>query len=91
MGWYVLFVSAGNVGVFGTSIYLVRDKCVALRTLTIFCSLSHITGKKDNVEAAQKVYFARAQANSLAVLGKYEGEAAAGAAAESLFQKGYTY
>jgi len=45
-------------------------------------------GKPENVEAAQKVFFHRAQSNSLAQLGKYQSTGAAG---ESLYEKGYTY
>lgn len=37
-------------------------------------------GKKENVPAAQEEFLVRAKANSLAVLGKYAGEAAHGAA-----------
>ncbi|KAK6023229.1 fructose-bisphosphate aldolase class-I [Ostertagia ostertagi] len=42
-------------------------------------------GKDENIEAAQRVFIHRAKANGMAALGKYEGEDAAGAAAESLF------
>eukprot|EP00695_Tsukubamonas_globosa_P003920 TRINITY_DN915_c0_g1_i2.p1 TRINITY_DN915_c0_g1~~TRINITY_DN915_c0_g1_i2.p1 ORF type:complete len:383 (+),score=256.86 TRINITY_DN915_c0_g1_i2:72-1151(+) len=48
-------------------------------------------GKVENVAAAQKVFFQRAQANGLAAMGKYEGGAASALASESLYQKGYTY
>ncbi|VDP14866.1 unnamed protein product [Heligmosomoides polygyrus] len=48
-------------------------------------------GKDENVEAAQKVLLHRAQANGMASLGKYEGEDAAGAAAESLFIAKHSY
>ncbi|CAJ0599015.1 unnamed protein product [Cylicocyclus nassatus] len=48
-------------------------------------------GKDENIEAAQKVFLHRAQANGMAALGKYEGEDAAGAAAESLFVAKHAY
>lgn len=48
-------------------------------------------GKPENVEEAQKVFLARAKANSEAQLGKYAGGAAAAGSEESLFQKNYTY
>lgn len=48
-------------------------------------------GKKENVAEAQKVYIHRAQCNGLATLGKYEGEEAAGAAAQSLFVADHQY
>ncbi len=48
-------------------------------------------GKKENVEAAQKVLIHRAQCNGLASLGKYEGEDATGAAAKSLHVAKYAY
>ncbi|VDM61179.1 unnamed protein product [Angiostrongylus costaricensis] len=48
-------------------------------------------GKDENVEAAQKVLLHRAKANGMAALGKYEGEDAAGAAAESLFIEKHAY
>ncbi|VDL78884.1 unnamed protein product [Nippostrongylus brasiliensis] len=48
-------------------------------------------GKDENIEAAQKVLLHRAQANGMASLGKYEGEDAAGAAAESLFIAKHSY
>ncbi|ETN79106.1 fructose-bisphosphate aldolase class-I [Necator americanus] len=48
-------------------------------------------GKDENIEAAQKVLLHRAQANGMAALGKYEGEDAAGAAAESLFVAKHAY
>lgn len=48
-------------------------------------------GDKNNIDAARQIYLQRAQFNGLAVLGKYEGEAAGGAANESLFVAGYKY
>lgn len=48
-------------------------------------------GKDANIGAAQKVYLHRAKANGLATIGKYEGEDAASAAAESLFVAKHTY
>jgi len=48
-------------------------------------------GDKANVTAAREVYLLRAKYNSLAVLGKYEGESAAGGASESLYVKDYKY
>eukprot|EP00698_Gefionella_okellyi_P002941 TRINITY_DN12784_c0_g1_i1.p1 TRINITY_DN12784_c0_g1~~TRINITY_DN12784_c0_g1_i1.p1 ORF type:complete len:356 (+),score=80.56 TRINITY_DN12784_c0_g1_i1:53-1120(+) len=49
-------------------------------------------GKPENVAAAQKVYFDRATANGLAAAGKYvPTQGAQGAAAQSLFERGYTY
>eukprot|EP01018_Ginkgo_biloba_P025538 Gb_22260 [translate_table: standard] len=49
------------------------------------------TGKKENVEAAQKAFLVRCKANSEATLGKYGGGAAAGLATESLHVKDYKY
>ncbi|KHJ84715.1 fructose-bisphosphate aldolase class-I, partial [Oesophagostomum dentatum] len=48
-------------------------------------------GKDENVEAAQKVFYHRSKANGMAAMGKYEGEDAAGAAAESLFVAKHAY
>ncbi|CAD6190405.1 unnamed protein product [Caenorhabditis auriculariae] len=48
-------------------------------------------GKDENVEAAQKVLLHRSKANGQAAVGKYEGEGAAGAAAESLFIAKHSY
>jgi fructose-bisphosphate aldolase class I len=49
-------------------------------------------GKKENEVAAKKELIVRAKANSLAGLGKYNGEAAGGAAAaQSSFIKDYSY
>lgn len=49
-------------------------------------------GKPENEQAAQKELIVRAKANSLANLGKYDGEAAGGAlAAASTFVANYTY
>lgn len=48
-------------------------------------------GKKDNVTAGQKALIHRATANGHAALGKYEGEAASGDAAESLFVAKHAY
>lgn len=48
-------------------------------------------GSKDNVVAAQKVLFHRAKCNSLASVGKYEGEEAHGAAGDSLFVANHQY
>ncbi|XP_021740789.1 fructose-bisphosphate aldolase 5, cytosolic-like [Chenopodium quinoa] len=50
-------------------------------------------GKKENVIKAQEVFLARCKANSEATLGKYvaTGSSTAGAASESLFEKGYKY
>ncbi|EYB84004.1 hypothetical protein Y032_0324g2520 [Ancylostoma ceylanicum] len=54
-------------------------------------------GKDENIEAAQKVLLHRAKvgktakANGMAAMGKYEGEDAAGAAAESLFVAKHAY
>jgi len=48
-------------------------------------------GDKKNTEAARHIYFHRAKCNSLAVLGKYEGEEASASASESLFVEGYKY
>jgi fructose-bisphosphate aldolase class I len=45
-------------------------------------------GKKENLAKAQEVFLHRAKANSLAQLGKYEGEASIG---ESLYVKDYKY
>jgi fructose-bisphosphate aldolase class I len=45
-------------------------------------------GKKENVQAAQKVLYERAKANSEAQLGKYKGGVTS---AGSLFEKGYVY
>jgi len=48
-------------------------------------------GKDENIVAAQKAYFVRAKANGLAAQGKYEGEDASAAAAESLFVAKHSY
>ena len=49
-------------------------------------------GKKENVKAAQDQLLLRAKANSLATLGKYDGEGKAGTAAkDSLKEDGYVY
>jgi fructose-bisphosphate aldolase class I len=48
-------------------------------------------GKDQNIEAAQKVLFVRAKANGNAAMGKYEGEDASSAAAESLFVAKHAY
>ena len=48
-------------------------------------------GKAENVKAAQDAYIHRARCNGLATLGKYEGEEAAGAAAQSLFVADHQY
>ncbi|VDM57540.1 unnamed protein product [Angiostrongylus costaricensis] len=56
------------------------------RALQASC-LAKWAGKDENVKAAQDVFFVRAQANSLASLGKYSGDANADAAAsQSLCQ-----
>jgi len=46
-------------------------------------------GDKNNVVAAQNAWYARAQGNHLAALGKYQGSA--GEKDTSLYQKNYTY
>jgi len=46
-------------------------------------------GKAENLANAQKVFTKRAQANSEAQLGKYEG--GAGGSTVSLFEKNYVY
>jgi len=48
-------------------------------------------GKDENVEKAQKTFLHRAKANGEAQLGKYAGEDAAAAAAESLFVAKHSY
>lgn len=48
-------------------------------------------GKDENIKVAQEVFLGRCKANSEATLGKYSGGAGGGAAAESLFVKGYAY
>jgi fructose-bisphosphate aldolase, class I len=48
-------------------------------------------GQDANVPAAQKVLLARAEANSLANLGKYRGGAGGEGANVSTYQKGYVY
>lgn len=48
-------------------------------------------GKKENVQEAQKVLLHRARMNSLACQGKYEGEEAGAAAAQSLFVANHQY
>ena len=49
-------------------------------------------GKKENVAKAQEIFVTRAKANSLAVQGKYSGEAAAsGSAQASNFVENYAY
>jgi len=49
------------------------------------------SGKKENVNEAQKVLLERAKANSEAQLGKYAGGAGGAAAAGSLYVKKYVY
>jgi len=48
-------------------------------------------GKDENIEKAQKVFLHRAKANGEAQLGRYAGEDAAAAAAESLFVAKHSY
>ena len=48
-------------------------------------------GKPENVEKAQAVLLARARVNSMAALGKSEGDAAGGTGAASLQEAGYKY
>jgi len=48
-------------------------------------------GDKNNIDAAREIYLQRARYNSLAVLGKYEGESQSGSAGESLYVKDYKY
>jgi len=48
-------------------------------------------GNPDNVPAAQEALLGRAKANSLAQLGKYTAEGESAAAAEGMYEKGYTY
>ena len=48
-------------------------------------------GHPENVEAAQQALFKRAEANSKATLGQYEGGVGGDAANESLFVSNYTY
>lgn len=48
-------------------------------------------GKDENIAAAQQALLLRAQANSLASLGKYKGGIGGEAAAASAFVKGYVY
>ena len=48
-------------------------------------------GNPDNVPAAQAALIQRAKANSMAQLGKYSAEGESAAAAEGMYEKGYTY
>ena len=48
-------------------------------------------GQDGNKDAAQKALLGRAQANSMAQLGKYSAEGESATAGEKMFQKGYTY
>lgn len=48
-------------------------------------------GKAGNCEAAKKAFLYRAKMNSLAAQGKYEGEVAGGAAAQSLYVANHQY
>jgi len=48
-------------------------------------------GKDETLKAAQKVFYTRAKANSLAALGKYENEDATAAAGQSLFVEKHQY
>jgi fructose-bisphosphate aldolase class I len=48
-------------------------------------------GKKENFQAAQNAFFARARANGLASEGKYTGDAASKSATESSYVKNYKY
>jgi len=49
------------------------------------------SGKRENFGAAQEAFLKRAEANSLAQLGKYSSSSGDAAASESLFQKDYKY
>ncbi|KAF2073340.1 hypothetical protein CYY_005358 [Polysphondylium violaceum] len=49
------------------------------------------SGETAKIEEARKVYIHRAKCNSLAQLGKYEGEEASASASESLFVTNYKY
>lgn len=53
--------------------------------------LSAWAGKAENGDAAKKAFLYRAQMNSLAAKGKYEGEVAGGAAAQSLYVENHQY
>lgn len=48
-------------------------------------------GKPENIPAAKEAFLKRAQANSLAQLGKYTGGADAGAAAQNLYIANHAY
>jgi fructose-bisphosphate aldolase class I len=48
-------------------------------------------GKPENVEAARQVLMTRAQANSHATLGTYEGGAGGSGSQQSLFVSNYVY
>ncbi|EJD76644.1 fructose-bisphosphate aldolase [Loa loa] len=48
-------------------------------------------GKPENIQAAKEAFLKRAQANSLAQLGKYTGGAGSGAAAQNLYVANHAY
>lgn len=48
-------------------------------------------GKKENVEKAKEAFMKRAQANSLAQLGKYTGGGGSGAGGQSLYVANHAY
>lgn len=48
-------------------------------------------GRPENIGAAQKALLIRANANSLAQLGRYSEEGETEEAKKGMFQKGYTY
>jgi fructose-bisphosphate aldolase class I len=48
-------------------------------------------GKPENVDAAQKALLARAEANSMAQMGKYDPSKESKTAGEGMFEKGYVY
>lgn len=53
--------------------------------------LSTWAGKKENIEGAQQMLLARAKANGMASLGKYDGQFATDAAKASLYVAGHKY
>ncbi|EFJ28553.1 hypothetical protein SELMODRAFT_267384 [Selaginella moellendorffii] len=97
----IMFLSGGQSEVEATKNLDAMNKLDILKPWTLSFSFGRALqqstlktwgGKKENVEAAQKVFLVRAKANSDATLGKYSGETeSAEGASESLHVKDYKY
>jgi fructose-bisphosphate aldolase class I len=97
----ITFLSGGMSEEDATVVLNEMNKLVAVKPWTLTFSYGRAlqssvlkvwAGKKENEAAAKKELIVRAKANSLASLGKYNGEAAGGAAAAaSTFVAGYVY